>query len=82
MLSQAEVSTFLAEGYIALRAAVPAELVQACQDIIWAELAQRGIRPDEPATWAEPVVLISLAAAGDADAGSGGAEATGDTPGF
>jgi hypothetical protein len=59
VLSQAEVSTFLAEGYIALRAAVPAELVQACQDIIWAELAQRGIRRDEPATWAEPVVRIN-----------------------
>ena len=48
MLSQAEVSTFLAEGYIALRAAVPADLVQACQDIIWAELAQRGIRRQRP----------------------------------
>ena len=42
-----------------LRAAVPAELVQACQDIIWAELAQRGIRRDGPATWAEPVVRIN-----------------------
>jgi len=50
---------FLAEGYIALRAAVPAELVQACRDIIWAELAQQGIRRDEPATWAEPVVRIN-----------------------
>jgi len=58
VLSQAEVSAFLTEGYVALRAAVPADVVQACQDVIWAELAYRGIRRDEPATWTEPVVRI------------------------
>jgi len=58
VLSQAEVSAFLTEGYVALRGAVPADVVQACQDVIWAELAYRGIRRDEPATWAEPVVRL------------------------
>jgi Phytanoyl-CoA dioxygenase (PhyH) len=59
MLSQAEVSAFLAEGYVAIRRAVPASLVQACQEVIWAGLGQRGIRRDDPETWTEPVVRIN-----------------------
>ena len=39
-------------------------------------------RPGEQPPPVQRAILDSLAAAGDADAGSGGAEATGDTPGF
>ena len=39
-------------------------------------------RPGEQPPPVQRAILGSLAAAGDADAGSGGAEATGDIPGF
>jgi hypothetical protein len=58
VLSQEQISAFLADGYVALRGAVPARLVRACQDVIWAELGQRGVRRDDPATWTAPVVRI------------------------
>jgi hypothetical protein len=58
VLSESEISAFLADGYVALRGAVPAPVITACQDMIWAELGRQGVRRDDPATWAAPVVRI------------------------
>ena len=58
MLSEEEIGAFLADGYIALRGAVPAPVIAACQDMIWAELGRQGARRDDPATWTAPVVRI------------------------
>src|SRR3984885_12895877 len=59
MLSDEEIGAFLANGYVALRGAVPAPVTAACQDLIWAELGRQGVRRDDPATWTAPVVRIN-----------------------
>ena len=58
MLTQAEIDAFVRDGYVAVRGAVPDVVLRACRDVIWAELAGRGIARDDPATWTEPVVRI------------------------
>ena len=54
MLSEDEIGAFLADGYVAVRGAVPAPVIAACQDVIWAELDRQGVRREDPATWAAP----------------------------
>jgi hypothetical protein len=58
VLSPDEISRFVADGYVAVRGAIPPDLTRACQDIIWAELAPYGVLRDDPATWTEPVLRI------------------------
>lgn len=58
MLSDDEIGGFLAQGYVAIRAAVPAPVIAACQDAIWAELGRQGARRDDPSTWTAPVLRI------------------------
>jgi hypothetical protein len=58
VLSDDEIGGFLAEGYVAVRAAVPAPVIAACQDAIWAELGRQGARRDDPATWTVPVLRV------------------------
>ncbi|HEY6279821.1 MAG TPA: phytanoyl-CoA dioxygenase family protein [Streptosporangiaceae bacterium] len=71
MLSQEQIESFLADGYLALRGAVPAALARACQDVVWSELGQRGVLRDDPATWAAPVVRIGCPEGGPfAEAGT------------
>ena len=58
MLSQAEIDSFTADGYVAVRGAVPADVLRRCQDEIWSALGEHGVRRDDPSTWREPVVRI------------------------
>ena len=58
MLSQAEIDSFVANGFIAVRGAVPADVLAACQDEIWSALGDRGVLRDDPGTWRAPVVRI------------------------
>ena len=58
MLSAAEVESFIEGGYVPVRGAVPPDVVRDCQRLIWAELEQRGVAEDAPATWTEPVVRV------------------------
>jgi hypothetical protein len=58
VLSAAEIESFVDDGYVAIRGAVPADVVRACQDVIWRELSGSGVRRDEPVTWTKPVVRI------------------------
>lgn len=58
MLTDEEISRFVTDGYVAVRGAVPAEVTRACQDVIWSELAERGVRRDDRSTWTAPVVRI------------------------
>ncbi|HEX3390306.1 MAG TPA: phytanoyl-CoA dioxygenase family protein [Streptosporangiaceae bacterium] len=58
MLSDDEISAFLADGYVAVRAAVPAPVIAAIQDAIWAELSGQGVARDDASTWTAPVVRI------------------------
>ena len=58
MLSASEVESFVADGYVVIRGAVPADTVRACRDVIWSELAKQGVAEHDPATWTQPVVRI------------------------
>ncbi len=58
MLSQAEIDTFVADGYVAVRDALPADVLRACQEEIWSALGDRGVQREDPSTWREPVVRI------------------------
>jgi phytanoyl-CoA dioxygenase PhyH len=58
VLGQDEIDQFIADGFVAVRGAIPPAVIQACQDAIWAELAGHGLRREDPATWTEPVVRI------------------------
>jgi hypothetical protein len=58
VLTQDQISAFLTDGYVAVRGAVPAEVVEGCQDVIWSELQQRGVLRDDSSTWSAPVVRI------------------------
>jgi hypothetical protein len=58
MLSQAEIDSFVADGFVAVRGAVPIGVLRACQEEIWSVLAERGVLRDAPATWRDPVVRI------------------------
>jgi hypothetical protein len=59
MLSQTEIDLFVADGYVAIRDALPASVLRACQDEIWSALDDRGIRREDPSTWRDPVVRIN-----------------------
>jgi hypothetical protein len=60
VLTQAEIDAFIEDGFIAVRGAVPADVLTACQDEIWAAIeARHGVLRDDPATWRDPVVRVS-----------------------
>jgi hypothetical protein len=58
MLTAAEIDSFVADGFLPLRGAVPPDVVRACQDEIWSVLSKQGIRRADPVTWRAPVVRI------------------------
>jgi hypothetical protein len=59
MLSQAEIDAFVADGFVAVRGAVPGAVLDACRAEIWSALGDRGVRHDDPVTWRDPVVRIT-----------------------
>jgi hypothetical protein len=58
VLTRAEIGAFLADGFVAVRGAVPAGVATACRDVIWSELESQGVRRDDPSTWTDPVRRI------------------------
>jgi hypothetical protein len=58
MLSQAEIDSFVAEGFVAVRGAVPADVLRACQEEIWSALGDCGVLREDRSTWRDPVVRI------------------------
>ncbi|CAM5555373.1 phytanoyl-CoA dioxygenase [Streptomyces spiroverticillatus] len=55
MLTDAQAEAFVEEGYVRIPGAVPGPVVEQCTAELW---AASGCRPDDPATWTEPVVRI------------------------
>jgi hypothetical protein len=45
-------------GFVAVRGAVPDDVLRACQEEIWSDLGDRGVLRDDPSTWRAPVVRI------------------------
>ncbi len=71
MLSEKDVAAFIADGYIAVRGAMPAEVARACHDVIWSEIEKHGVRRDDRSTWTSPVVRVSCPEGGPfVDAGT------------
>jgi Phytanoyl-CoA dioxygenase (PhyH) len=58
MLSQAQIDAFVADGFVAVRGAVPDAVLDACREEIWSALGDRGVLHDDPLTWRDPVVRI------------------------
>lgn len=52
----APIENFIADGFVMVRGAVDAGIVQTCVASIADELRARGIDPQDPATWTKPVV--------------------------
>jgi hypothetical protein len=50
-MGQVDVDAFIRDGYVALRGAVDPETAAACRELVWAGLAERGIRRDSTSTW-------------------------------
>ena len=53
-----DTSTFVRDGYVAVRAAFDGDTARACREVIWDVLGERGISPEDRATWAPPLVRI------------------------
>jgi hypothetical protein len=58
VLTATAIRQFIRDGYIAVRGAVPADMVVECQGMLWKELANRGIERHDPSTWTLPVVRL------------------------
>jgi hypothetical protein len=70
VLTADEVQSFIADGFVAIRGAVPGDVIDACQEVIWDELGRQGVTRDRT-TWTEPVVRISCPEGGPfVDAGT------------
>ena len=48
----------MADGFVAVRGAVPDVTARACADVVWSELAARGIDRADATTWTEPVARV------------------------
>jgi hypothetical protein len=46
-----DVDAFARDGYVAVRGAVGADTVAACQELIWTAMERRRIRRDDPGSW-------------------------------
>jgi len=54
-----DVSAFIRDGYVAVRGAFGEDVARACREMIWDVLRERGISPDDRATWAPPLIRIN-----------------------
>jgi len=59
VLEEAVIERFVRDGFVAIRAAVPAEVIRACWNEIGAALHREGVDLADPATWTAPVVRIA-----------------------
>ena len=58
-LTPEDVEQFIADGFVRLVEAFPAELADECRALLWAQItAMTGMTPDDPTTWTRPVVRI------------------------
>ncbi|MGW2665765.1 phytanoyl-CoA dioxygenase family protein [Nocardia tengchongensis] len=55
MLTDAQIAAFIADGFVKIDGAFPAETAAAGRSILWAET---GCDPDDPATWTQPVIRL------------------------
>ncbi len=52
-LSDAQIASFIADGFVRIDNAFPADLADECRAMLWRDT---GVDPDDPATWTKPVI--------------------------
>jgi hypothetical protein len=58
-LTDRQVESFIADGFVRIEHAFSADLAKRCRDELWAEI---GLSPDKPQNWARPVVRVAAKA--------------------
>lgn len=56
-LSDAQVASFVTDGFVRIDNAFPAELAGECRAILWKDT---GVNPDDPSTWTRPVIRLGM----------------------
>ncbi|MFD2077597.1 Phytanoyl-CoA dioxygenase (PhyH) [Actinopolymorpha cephalotaxi] len=64
MVSEAQIAAFVRDGFVRVSVAVPRPTVEACVDVIWDRLAERGVLRTDRSSWSAPVVRIDCPDAG------------------
>jgi hypothetical protein len=54
-LSDAQVASFVADGFVRIDNAFSTELADECRAILWKDT---GVNPDDPSTWTKPVIRL------------------------
>jgi hypothetical protein len=54
-LSDAQVASFIADGFVRIENAFSMELADECRAILWKDT---GVNPDDPSTWTKPVIRL------------------------
>ena len=58
MLTAGEIATFMRDGFLPVRGAVPRPVADACVNLVWEGLEAQGVKRDEPRSWTSPVVRV------------------------
>ena len=56
MLSDDQLHSFVRDGFVTVRAVVPADVAEQCVDDVWADIAPWEVLRADPATWQYPVL--------------------------
>jgi len=54
VLTAADIGRFISDGYVAVRGAIPTDVISGCQDVLWMDLATRGVGRTDRSTWTRP----------------------------
>jgi hypothetical protein len=54
-LSDAQIASFIADGFVRIDNAFPTDLADQCRAILWRDT---GVSPDDPSTWTKPVIRL------------------------
>ena len=54
-LSDAQIASFIADGFVRIDNAFSADLADECRAILWRDT---GVNPDDPSTWTRPVIRL------------------------
>ncbi|MEO7221173.1 MAG: phytanoyl-CoA dioxygenase family protein [Devosia sp.] len=56
-LSDAQIASFIADGFVRIDGAFSTELADECRAILWRDT---GVNPDDPSTWTRPVIRLGM----------------------
>jgi hypothetical protein len=56
-LSDAQIASFIADGFVRIDNGFSAELADECRAVLWKDT---GVNPDDPSTWTRPVIRLGM----------------------